>query len=224
MPPTLELRARRYDLVSRLADDLAHEIKNPLHAMVINLEVLRRRVGAGAVDAALERADVIEHELHRVHRLIDQVLQLLRPERSAITSTPVDDIVGDIMPLIEVRARAARLTFRYEPLGSGTSARVRPESLKLALLALSAAAVGAVNDGRGELVLRAANSTARLRICIDVEAERPLHGTTGDDSITEALAIAGALLDEFGGAAELESATPPRILSLALTLPVVAAA
>src|ERR1700741_2799475 len=34
-PPAL--RANKLDLLERLADDLAHEIKNPLHSMVINL-------------------------------------------------------------------------------------------------------------------------------------------------------------------------------------------
>ena len=38
---SFDLHASRYALLSRLADDLAHEIKNPLHSMVINLEVLR---------------------------------------------------------------------------------------------------------------------------------------------------------------------------------------
>src|SRR5690606_30390207 len=40
------IRDNKLALVERLADDLAHEIKNPLHAMVINLEVLRRRIAA----------------------------------------------------------------------------------------------------------------------------------------------------------------------------------
>jgi two-component system, NtrC family, C4-dicarboxylate transport sensor histidine kinase DctB len=221
--PAVELRARRYDLVSRLADDLAHEIKNPLHAMVINLEVLRRRVSAGAADAALERADVIEHELHRVHRLIDQVLQLLRPERSTIATTAVDSIVGDILPLIEIRARAARLTFRYEPAGAGTVVRVRAESLKLALLALSAAAVAAGPERDGVMVLRSEDGGG-IRICFDVEtAAKPLLRET-DESLTEAIEIAGSLLEEFGGAARIETATLPRTLTLSLTLPGGAAA
>ena len=38
------IRENKLALVERLSDDLAHEIKNPLHSMVINLEVLRRRL------------------------------------------------------------------------------------------------------------------------------------------------------------------------------------
>src|SRR5690606_31396497 len=74
-------RAIRYDLVSRLADDLAHEIRNPLNAIVINLEVLRGRVQRGDTAAALERIAVVEQETRRLHLIVDRLLQLLRPER-----------------------------------------------------------------------------------------------------------------------------------------------
>jgi branched-chain amino acid aminotransferase len=50
-----QFRANRFALVSRLADDLAHEIKNPLNAIVINLEVLRTRVARADADGALTR-------------------------------------------------------------------------------------------------------------------------------------------------------------------------
>ena len=57
-----QIRANRYELVSGLADDLAHEIRNPLHAIVINLEVLRLRVTRGDAPAALERTRSPEPE------------------------------------------------------------------------------------------------------------------------------------------------------------------
>src|SRR5690606_23973046 len=74
-----DLLASRYRLISRLADDLAHEIKSPLHAMVINLEVLRRRVTAGDPDIALERAAGTDQEIPRPHQLAALLLTALRP-------------------------------------------------------------------------------------------------------------------------------------------------
>ncbi|NIP60786.1 MAG: hypothetical protein GWO00_23330, partial [Gemmatimonadetes bacterium] len=55
------------ELVSRWADDLAHEIKNPLHAMVINLELVKRRATGEDAGALIQRAEVVESELYRVH-------------------------------------------------------------------------------------------------------------------------------------------------------------
>jgi CheY-like chemotaxis protein len=76
----VSLRANKLDLLERLADDLAHEIKNPLHSMVINLEVLKRRLNRvknGEVDDVLRYAGVLGEELDRVHRRIELLLRLL---------------------------------------------------------------------------------------------------------------------------------------------------
>jgi signal transduction histidine kinase len=58
-----ELQANRFSIVSRLADDLAHEIKNPLNAIIINLEVLKVRIARGDADGAADRTGVIAGRL-----------------------------------------------------------------------------------------------------------------------------------------------------------------
>src|SRR5688500_20395618 len=97
--PAPDGRANRYDVVSRLADDLAHEIKNPLNAIVVNLEVLRRKLAAGAADAALERANVVDEEIARVHTLVDQLLQLVRPPRGASGPVALDEGRDESLPM-----------------------------------------------------------------------------------------------------------------------------
>lgn len=106
-------RANRYDVVSRLADDLAHEIKNPLNAIVVNLEVLRRRVEQGDTTVALERARVIDHEVTRVHGLVDQLLRLIRPGRDEQRVLALDVLLTELAPVLELQAKAARATFEF---------------------------------------------------------------------------------------------------------------
>jgi len=78
----LVLRANKLDLLERLADGLAHEIKNPLHSMVINLEVLKRRVArADSPDEVQRYIGVLAGELERVNRRIELLLRLSRPGR-----------------------------------------------------------------------------------------------------------------------------------------------
>lgn len=218
--PSLELRASRFDLVSLLADDLAHEIKNPLHAMVINLEVLRRKVASGAVDAALERADVIEHELQRVHRLIDQVLQLLRPDRAGLAEADLLTVLEDVAPLIAIRAQAARLVFRQEPAAADIAVRLRPEHLKFALLALSAAVLTTVPDGGGDLVLRTTRNGASAVVAVEIVGARRGARAADDTAIADALAIANALIADAGGSAQRQESRDARDgFALVLELP-----
>src|SRR5262245_11439961 len=106
--PQWQIEAGRFGLVRRLADDLAHEFKNPLHALVINLEVLKRRVEKGSAEAALERAAVLEHEVHRLDGLLDALLRLLRPERTASGPISFGELWSGVGLLIGMRARLAR--------------------------------------------------------------------------------------------------------------------
>src|SRR5688572_628281 len=128
-------RANRYDVVSRLADDLAHEIKNPLNAIVVNLEVLRRKLATGAADAALERANVVDEEVVRVHTLVDQLLQLVRPPRSESGPVSLDEVLEELRPLLEVQAKAARTGFQMSA-DSGLFAKVGRDALKFTVLNL----------------------------------------------------------------------------------------
>ena len=105
----LEILANRFQLVSRLADDLAHEIKNPLHAMVINLELVKRRAQAGDVSTVLERADLASAEVMRVNALLDQLLQLLRPARQGDRVLDLDAAVGEVLPLLAHQARLSKV-------------------------------------------------------------------------------------------------------------------
>lgn len=154
-PLELDVRANRYDLLSRLADDLAHEIKNPLNAIVVNLEVLRRRVQNDAPDKALERADVIEHEVRRVHSLVDQLLQLLRPAKTTeVMPVAVDGIVQSLASAVQLQAKAARVTLESDA-ESSLYAQIRAAPLQFALLNLLTYAIDEESRAGGAIALSA---------------------------------------------------------------------
>lgn len=161
-----DVRANRYDLLSRLADDLAHEIKNPLNAIVVNLEVLRRRVQNDAPEKALERADVIEHEVRRVHALVDQLLQLMRPSKTAETlPAAVDAIVQSLASAVQLQAKAARVTLESEA-ESSIYAQIRAEPLRFALLNVLTYAIDEESRAGGAIKLSARRTGED--ICIEV--------------------------------------------------------
>jgi len=133
--------ASRYAVVSRLADDLGHELKNPLHSMVINLEVLRRRAEKGDNAAVQERVVVLEHEIHRLNQLMDGLLKLLRPGRDKGAPASLREIIDGIWPLVELRARLARVELEATPAPEHALTRVASNALRLAILGLSEGAV-----------------------------------------------------------------------------------
>jgi signal transduction histidine kinase len=161
----VEVRANRYDVLSRLADDLAHEIKNPLNAIVVNLEVLRRRVAAGAADAAQERADVIEQEVRRVHLLVDQLLQLMRPARAEAGPLAIDAILDALTSALKIQAKAARVSLEVDTEQS-LYAQIQPEAFKFALLNLIARAIDAESAAGGGVSIQAKRAAAEIYVVV----------------------------------------------------------
>jgi signal transduction histidine kinase len=201
-----QLRANRYALVSRLADDLAHEIKNPLNAIVINLEVLKVRVGKGDPAAALERAAVIEQEVRRLHHLMDRLLQLMRPERDEASNLPVDSALDELLPLIEAQVRLARNEMSVDCTASVFVA-VRRDVFKFAMLNILAAVHERLGEGGGVLTVTCRSDAAEVALTVGTESEdgrEPAADT--DPAFEHALGVAAALLAPTGGRIDRDGA------------------
>ncbi len=138
------VRANRMDLVSRWADDLAHEIKNPLHAMVINLELVKRKAGSSDPEPVRQRAEIVEAELHRVHGLVESLLRLLRPWPARGTAD-VADTFDALLPVLTARSRIKKIEFEHRP-GTAT-VPMAPGPLGLVVLNLVDNAIDATQDG-----------------------------------------------------------------------------
>lgn len=111
------IRTNKLALVERLADDLAHEIKNPLHSMVINLEVLRRRIARLQEEQQgdlLRYAGVLGGELDRVTRRVELLLRLVRPERGAELTT-LPETIQEMLDLLELERERHGVGIDYQP-------------------------------------------------------------------------------------------------------------
>jgi len=192
----VRLRVNKLELLERLADDLAHEIKNPLHSMVINLEVLKRRAarvgGEGAED--LQRyAGVLAAELERVNRRIELLLRLSRPGRGAEVAT-LGEVLEELLELVELEGRHHQVAIEYQPGDRAVRVRVprevgRQVILNLVLDALEAAGAGA----RLRITLDQGDAGATLQVaCTGGEQHAP------SETSPERMAVVRALADRLG--------------------------
>lgn len=197
-----QFRANRFDLVSRLADDLAHEIKNPLNSIVINLEVLKVRVGRGDADGALDRAAVIEHEARRLHLMVDRLLQLLRPERDQSESFALDRVFDELMPLVEARARLARNTLSID-CDASIFVPIPRDMFKFAMLNLLTAVHERLGENGGTLSVTCAAAGEQLQLEIVAIVDPDSQPFAGPDADYErCLEVAAALLEPSGATLE----------------------
>ncbi|HEX2201992.1 MAG TPA: histidine kinase dimerization/phospho-acceptor domain-containing protein [Longimicrobium sp.] len=225
-PGALALRANKLELLERLADDLAHEIKNPLHSMVINLEVLKRRmsrVEAAGQEDVLRYIGVLSGELERVNRRIELLLRLSRPPRGAETTTLVE-LTDELMELIRLEARHHELQVDYRPEGRIARVFVQRESTRQVILNLVLEVIDRLASG-GTLRIGIREREGRSRILVgdsgdavaaldpaEVAAEVATHPAGR-------LGVAFALAEAVGGRVELDPAAEDGP-SLVFSLPV----
>lgn len=161
----VEVRANRFDLISRMADDLAHEIKNPLNAIVINLEVLKVRLTRGDADAALERSAVIEHETRRLHGMVERLLQLLRPSTGQESDIALDQVLDEVLPLVEAQARLARNEFSCEG-STAAYVAVGRDRFRFALLNVLLAMHDSLGEAGGRVLVECEPSDDVIRLLV----------------------------------------------------------
>jgi two-component system NtrC family sensor kinase len=89
--------------LQRLAGRVSHEIKNPLNAVAVNLEVVRSRCARGSVEpaAVLPFATAAAGELERVTRLVEALLALARPAHPDLAV-----LAGPVITLYDALANA----------------------------------------------------------------------------------------------------------------------
>lgn len=208
-----DVRANRFDLLSRLADDLAHEIKNPLHAAVINLELLKRRIGGDAEEAA-HRILLLEEEVALVNRILEGLFQLLRPERPTGEPVEIDAILDDLRPVLEAVGRVRHVQIDLRLVGAGTAVQIAPADLRHAVMNLAANAFESMHPGGGRLEVRGERLGDHARIIVrdtgpgldpGFETRIGERGNSGRDGHAGlGLAVARALVEREGGEITIE--------------------
>ncbi|HET7275754.1 MAG TPA: ATP-binding protein [Longimicrobiaceae bacterium] len=97
--------------IGRLAAGVAHEIGNPLGAIIGYAEVLRRRGESG------EMVDGINLEARRIDRIVRGLLDYARPGSLSAESVDVNDAVNRVVALLRDQGRLTNVTLKCE-LGS----------------------------------------------------------------------------------------------------------
>jgi signal transduction histidine kinase len=85
--------------LGRLTSGVTHEVKNPLNAMRIHLELLRARLakaGQPLKPEIAENIDIIAHEIQRLDRVVQGFLRFARPQDLRLAPIDVNDVLSDV--------------------------------------------------------------------------------------------------------------------------------
>ena len=208
----LEL-SRRMSAIGRLTSGVAHEVKNPINAIVVHLELLKTKLGAGSA-SAMRHLDVIESEIHRLDRVVQTLVDFSRPVELQLREQDLRLVFGDVLALAteELSTRNVKLvhSFPSQPL----MANVDADMLKQAALNVIQNGAQAMPDGGTlEVNLEADRKTAVLRISDQgvgiaeeiIEKIFDLYFTTKSGGSGIGLAMTYRILQLHHGSVEVQS-------------------
>lgn len=119
----LQLQATKADrlaYVGTLASGLAHEIRNPLNAMNMNIQLIQEEMQEqGAVDDP-DTSDMLEatrKEILRLERLVSSFLAYARPTQLQAKPMQLNDLISDTMSFLdpEIERSGIRLQLELDP-------------------------------------------------------------------------------------------------------------
>lgn len=162
-----------------LALGLAHEIRNPLSILNVNLQLLEEEI-SGSINSRGEiikkRVQGLQREVQRLEEVVSDFLRFAHEERPRLEEHDVNEVVDEVVDFVAPEARKNNIVVDrcYEP--TLPSLRLDVNLIKQALLNMIINAQQAMPEG-GKLSIR----TARKNGCIQIEVADTGIGMLSDE-------------------------------------------
>jgi signal transduction histidine kinase len=173
--------SRKLAALGRLMAGVAHEVKNPLNAMTIHLELLKQKVGAldPAVLAAAggsrpggrsvdlsKHVHIISDEIKRLDQVVVGFLKFARPDELKLQPVQLATLISEVVSMTAPEAERRHIAIRTDCPPGLPAINADPGMLQQALLNLALNACQAMPDG-GTLRITC-RTAARRRVEVDV--------------------------------------------------------
>ncbi len=121
-------QAERIVAMQTLSAGLAHEVRNPLNAAKLQLELLERRLRRSQAEPRLlESTTLVHQEIGRLTGLLNEFLAFARPPQLSTSSHDLRAIVWHVLELERPAALARGVRFNVEPERSASAPPIEAE-------------------------------------------------------------------------------------------------
>jgi signal transduction histidine kinase len=237
--------SRKLAALGRLMAGVAHEVKNPLNAMTIHLELLKQKLMAVGEPAAVtvaagpgrpeprpmdltKHVNIISDEIKRLDQVVVGFLKFARPDELKLQPLQVENLISEVMSMTMPEAERNGVAVKVECPSDVPDINADPGMLQQALLNLAINACQAMPNG-GTLRI-GCRRAPRRRVEVDVEDTGvgippenlgrifDLYFTTKEKGSGIGLSMVFRIVQLHDGEVEVQS-TPGRGTRFRLTFP-----
>jgi signal transduction histidine kinase len=143
--------------LGKLTGQLAHEIKNPLSTIKVNLKLITEELAPDGDEQrfkrALRKTTVIQKELDRLEQILDGFLRYITRTELQLAETDINELVGDMVDFYSPQAQSHSIVIRQGLHNEPLICKVDAGKLKQVILNLFINAQQSMDKG-GELIIR----------------------------------------------------------------------
>jgi signal transduction histidine kinase len=212
------LATEKMATLGTFASGLAHEVRNPLNSISLQLSILERRIKR--LDPASSKemenvTEIIRSEISRLDALVGDFLLFSRGNRLHRSISSLDDLVDDVIRLLEPEAREASIKLERRRISDqkAPGLSLDPERIKQVILNIVRNAFEAIGEGG---LVRVETQVLKNEVWVTVQDSGPglpegvdifqLFVTTKAKGTGLGLAIAHQIVTDHGGRITAENA------------------
>jgi PAS domain S-box-containing protein len=132
--------------LGRLTSGVAHEVKNPLNAMMIHVELLKEQLEDAGTDVR-QSLEVIGSEIRRLDRVVQGFLKFMRPQELTLKPVDLNGMLQSVGALLEAESQSHGVRFVLDLDAGIPSVSADEELLRQAFINVLQNAVQAMPQG-----------------------------------------------------------------------------
>lgn len=149
-----ELNQKKFTSTGRIARILAHEVKNPLTTIVLSADQLKLEIPPKVLAESGDLIDVILRNCDRINHLVSQLLDSTRFAELNIQKCKLETLLDEALDLVidRIELKGIKISKFYQDQTAELD--LDGEKIKIALVNLLVNAIEAMEESKGELVLK----------------------------------------------------------------------
>ncbi len=162
------MNSERLAFIGTLAGGLAHEIKNPLSTININLQLLKEDMQGEMGESSRKRylkVQSLQKEIQRLEEILNDFLRFARGQKLELQNHDINEIIDEVIDFVtpEAKQKNIRILKSYDT--HLPSCRLDSNLIKQAILNIVINAEQAMENG-GELMIRTSRNKKYVQIDI----------------------------------------------------------